>query len=97
MSLQYVTEHLSVEHSSNSPADTVYIVRIDGTRFGPYTTQVESNKALIYEVTLNAGAGDTLERILPDGTAETYLITNTHFQPQMSTVEAHYTVRLRKD
>jgi hypothetical protein len=86
-----------VEHSRNTAADTVYIVRIDGTRFGPYSTEVEPNKALIYEVTLNAGAGDTLERIRADGSVETYLITNTHFQPQMSAVEAHYTVRLRKD
>lgn len=93
-----------MEQSRNSAEDTVYIVRIDGTRFGPYKTQlephktlVESHNALIYEVTLNAGAGDTLERICADGSVETYLITNTHFQPQMSTVEAHYTVRLRKD
>lgn len=86
-----------MEHSSNTATDTVYIVRIDGTRFGPYSTQVEPNKALIYEVTLNAGAGDTLERVSADGSVETYLITNTHFQPQMSTVEAHYTVRLRRD
>lgn len=93
-----------MEHSRNTAADTVYIVRIDGTRFGPYSpefepcsTEVEPNKALIYEVTLNAGAGDTLERIRADGSVETYLITNTHFQPQMASVEAHYTVRLRKD
>lgn len=88
-----------MEQSRNSAEDTVYIVRIDGTRFGPYKTQVEPepHKALIYEVTLNAGAGDTLERVCADGSVETYLITNTHFQPQMSTVEAHYTVRLRKD
>ena len=86
-----------MEHSRNTAADTVYIVRIDGTRFGPYSTEVEPSKALIYEVTLNAGAGDTLERIRADGSVETYLITNTHFQPQMACVEAHYTVRLRKD
>lgn len=78
-------------------ADQVYIIRIDGTRFGPFQTQVEPNKALIYEVTLNAGAGDKLERHAADGSVELYSITNTHFQPQMSNVQAHYTVRLRKD
>lgn len=93
-----------MEHSRNTAADTVYIVRIDGTRFGPYSPkfepgspEAEPNKALIYEVTLNAGAGDTLQRTHADGRVEEYLITNTYFQPQMSSVEAHYVVRLRKD
>ena len=77
--------------------DTVFIVRIDGTRFGPFLTRLEPNKALIYEVTLNAGAGDRLEHHLEGGRVDIYSITNTHFQPKMTAVEAHYTVRLRKD
>lgn len=85
-----------MEHSLSQPLDTVYIVRIDGTRFGPFATQLEPNKALIWEVTLNAGAGDVLEHHTGPGQVEVYTITNTHFQPRMEGVEAHYTVRLRK-
>ncbi|MFF7707793.1 hypothetical protein [Pseudomonas sp. NPDC007930] len=85
-----------MEQSLSQPLDTVYIVRIDGTRFGPFETQLEPNKALIWEVTLNAGAGDTLEHHKGAGVVDLYAITNTHFQPQMSGVQAHYTVRLRK-
>lgn len=81
----------------SQPMETVYIQRIDGTRFGPFETTVEANKALIWEVTLNAGAGDTLEHHRADGTVASYLITNTHFQPQMAGIEAHYTIRLRHD
>ncbi len=81
----------------NPGADKVYIIRIDGTRLGPFQTRVEPNKALIYEVTLNAGAGDTLEHHRDDGQVDSYLITNTHFQPEMTTVAAHYTVRWRQE
>ncbi|WP_263264295.1 hypothetical protein [Pseudomonas sp. RIT-PI-S] len=86
-----------MEQPLNSPLDIVYILRIDGTRFGPFETRLEPNKALIWEVTLNAGAGDTLEHHRPDGEVVSYVITNTHFQPQMAGIEAHYTVRLRYD
>lgn len=88
---------LAVTNTLNPGADTVYIIRIDGTRLGPFQTQVEPNKALIYEVTLNAGAGDTLEHHREGGAVDKYLITNTHFQPQMTTVAAHYTVRWRQE
>lgn len=85
-----------MEHSPAEPLDTVYIVRIDGTRFGPFETRLEPNKALIWEVTLNAGAGDTLEHHRADGQVTRHWITNTHFQPKMNGIEAHYTVRLRQ-
>lgn len=84
-----------MEHSPVEPLDTVYIVRIDGTRFGPFRTRLLPNKALIWEVTLNAGAGDILEHHR-DGQVIRHAITNTHFQPKMSGIEAHYTVRLRQ-
>ncbi|MDE1169230.1 MAG: hypothetical protein PW845_28585 [Pseudomonas sp.] len=87
-------------NASTLGPDKVYIVRIDNARFGPYQTTLqvsdEQIKALIFEVTLNAGAGDMLEHHLEDGQIESYKITNTHFQPQMSEVAAHYTVRMRK-
>lgn len=83
-------------NASNPGTDTVYIIRIDGARFGPFQTHIEANKALIYEVTLNAGAGDQLEHHLSDGRVQVYSITNTHFQPQMSAVSAHYTLRLKQ-
>lgn len=81
--------------TSTQGADQVYIIRIDGTRFGPFRTTLEPNKALIYEITLNAGAGDQLELHPADGQVETHIISNTHFQPEMSCVPAHYTVRWR--
>lgn len=80
----------------NPGTDTVYIIRIDGTRLGPFQTTFDETKVLIHEITLNAGAGDTLERHIPGG-VESYLIFNTHFQPAMKDVVAHYTVRLRKE
>jgi hypothetical protein len=94
---QSLLEYLHVEQSLSQSPDTVYILRIDGTRFGPFETRLEPNKALIWETTLNAGAGDTLEHHLPDGEVLSYVITNTHFQPQMAGIEAHYTVRIRYD
>ena len=81
----------------NSQTDTVYIVRIDGTRLGPFQTQFDPIKVLIHEVTLNAGGGDTLELQLPGQAPQQFLITTTHFQPQMSGVQAHYTIRLRRE
>lgn len=86
-----------MQQPPTSLPDTVYILRIDGTRFGPYQTRLEPSKALIWEVTLNAGAGDTLEHHKGAGEVTRYLITNTHFQPQMQGIEAHYTIRLRVD
>lgn len=86
-----------MEQPLSTPLDKVYILRIDGTRFGPYDTRLEQGKALIWEVTLNAGAGDTLEYHPANGPMASYLITNTYFQPQMKGIEAHYTVRLRTE
>lgn len=86
-----------MEQSLSQPLDTVYILRIDGTRFGPFETRLEPHKVLIWEETLNAGAGDTLEHHQPDGEVASYLISNTHFQPKMKGIEAHYTVRLRPE
>lgn len=81
--------------TSTQGTEQVYIIRIDGTRFGPFSSVVEPNKALIYEVTLNAGAGDQIELHDASGQVQTHVITNTHFQPQMSAVPAHYTLRWR--
>lgn len=81
--------------TSTQGTEQVYIIRIDGTRFGPFSSAVEPNKALIYEVTLNAGAGDQIELHDASGQVQTHVITNTHFQPQMSAVPAHYTLRWR--
>jgi hypothetical protein len=86
-----------VTNTLNPGTETVYITRIDGTRLGPFKTHFDPVKVLIHEITLNAGAGDTLEREVPGQPAELYRITNTHFQPQMHSVAAHYTVRLRKE
>lgn len=86
-----------MEQSLNQLPDTVYILRIDGTRFGPFATELESHKALIWEETLNAGAGDTLEHHRLGGDVVSYVITNTHFQPRMVGIKAHYTIRLRPD
>jgi len=88
-------EFFAVTTTFTQGADQVYITRIDGTRFGPFPTTAEPNKVLIYEVTLNAGAGDHLELRLADGSVHTHVISNTHFQPQMSDVPAHYTLRWR--
>ena len=85
----------AVTSTSTQGAQQVYIVRIDGTRFGPFESSVEPNKALIYEVTLNAGAGDRIELHDAAGDMQTHVISNTHFQPHMSDVPAHYTVRWR--
>ncbi|MBF7141425.1 MULTISPECIES: hypothetical protein [Pseudomonas] len=86
-----------MEQPLSTPLDKVYILRIDGARFGPYHTRLEQGKALIWEVTLNAGAGDTLEHHPVNGPVASYPITNTHFQPRMKGIEAHYTVRLRTE
>ncbi|WP_040260857.1 hypothetical protein [Pseudomonas massiliensis] len=86
-----------MEQSLNLPLETVYIQRIDGTRLGPFEARLEPSKALIWEVTLNAGAGDTLEHHRPGGGVVRHLLTNTHFQPRMTGVEAHYTLRWRSE
>jgi hypothetical protein len=46
-------------------------------------------------VTLNAGKGDRIELHDASGEVQTHVITNTHFQPQMSDIAAHYTLRWR--
>jgi hypothetical protein len=85
----------AVTSTSTQGTEQVYIIRIDGTRFGPFSSIVDSNKALIYEVTLNAGKGDRIELHDASGEVQTHVITNTHFQPQMSDIAAHYTLRWR--
>ena len=86
-----------MEEPLNPPLETVYIQSIDGTRLGPFDAWLEPSKALIWEVTLNAGAGDTLEHRRADGSIVRYVLTNTHFQPKMIGVEAHYTLRWRSE
>jgi len=80
--------------------DTVYIEDNAGTRSAPYKTAIGSKNGLsatIFEATLDIEEGWKLIRPLPSGKEDTFTILEANYSPGLSSIPAHWTLKLRKD
>ena len=54
--------------------DTVFIVKSDGRRLGPYQAAVSSDSIAIMEKAIDVDEGDHVARPIPSGKEEIYLV-----------------------
>ncbi|KAA9153129.1 hypothetical protein F3K36_32280 [Delftia sp. BR1] len=77
--------------------DEVFIIKEDASRLGPYKATVTANVVVIATANLDVTEGDYVARQLPNGKEEMYLITSADFHRQISSLPAHYQLKVRKN
>ncbi|HWN09785.1 MAG TPA: hypothetical protein VNO50_11045 [Pyrinomonadaceae bacterium] len=82
---------------SSVAKDVVALVKQDGTRTENVKAVVQSTEITIYDSSLNVEEGDRIERRLPSGRLESYLVLDTGFNPGHSPVPAFYQMKVRKE
>lgn len=76
--------------------DTVFIVKSDGRRLGPYKSAVSSKAITVMEPSLDIDDGDHLARRLPNGKEEAYLVLSADYSPGLHSIPASYTMQVQR-
>lgn len=77
--------------------DTIYILKSDGEKYGPFKGTVTPNQIFPSKVNIIIEAGDRIIRPLSNGGEETYTVINPVFYEDFADIEAHYQLDVRKD
>jgi hypothetical protein len=77
--------------------DRVNLVRADGSRVETIPAVVTSKSIVIDDGKLVVNEGDRIERPLPNGVVESYLVLDTGYQNAFHGIPAHYQLRVRKE
>jgi len=89
---------VNLKNVLNSVAnDIVALVKQDGTRTENVKAVVQSTDITIFDTSLNVEEGDRIERRLPSGRVESYLVLDTGFSPGHSPAPAFYQMKVRKE
>jgi hypothetical protein len=75
----------------------VTLVKKDGSRIEGLTAVVQPHEITVYDNSLNVEEGDKIERRLPTGRVETYVILDTGYNPGVGPVSGFYQMRVRKE
>lgn len=81
---------------SKTANDTVTLVKQAGARTEGVRAVVESDQITTYDTSLDVEEGDKIERLLPTGRAESYLVLDTGYQPGYGPVPPFYQMKVRK-
>ncbi len=76
--------------------DSVYVVKNDGRRLGPYQSAVSSNSITIMEDEIDVDEGDHVARLIPSGKEEIYLVLSADFSHGLRSIPPSYTLKVRK-
>ena len=77
--------------------DQVSLVKRDGRQHEPVPAWIGPESILIDDVILPIEEGDFLERLLPSGLKERFLVTDRGYFSPLETIPAHYQVRVQKE
>ncbi len=80
----------------NPLKDTVFVVKADGQRLGPFKAAVSSNSIKIMEKLIDVDEGDHVARIIPSGKEEHYLILSADYSHGLHPIPPSYTLKVRK-
>ncbi|EKT4554046.1 hypothetical protein JGK41_000784 [Pseudomonas putida] len=75
--------------------DSVWLVKTDGRRLGPYNTRIGKTVS-IFEPDLDVDEGDHLERRLPNGKVEIHHIVECDYSRGLPGIGPHWSLTLRK-
>lgn len=76
--------------------DTVFIVKPDGSKIGPYQSAVTPDSITIMERAIDVDEGDHVIRPIPSGKEEVYLVLSADYHPGLGSIPPSYTLRVRK-
>ena len=76
--------------------DTVFIVKRDGRKLGPYKSAVSSDSITIMEKSIDVDEGDHVSRPIPNGKEELYLILSADYSQGLRSIPPSYTLKVRK-
>ena len=76
--------------------DSVYIIKPDGRRLGPYQSAVSSDSVTILENAIDVDEGDHVARLIPSGKEEIYLVLSADFSHGLRSIPSSYILKVRK-
>jgi hypothetical protein len=76
--------------------DSVFIVKPDGRRLGPYQAAVLPDSILITEEAVDVDERDYVVRSIPSGKEELYLVLSANYNQGLCSAPPHYTLKVCK-
>jgi|APLak6261659701_1056019.scaffolds.fasta_scaffold28832_2 hypothetical protein len=76
--------------------DTVFLVKPDGKRLGPYKTAMMGDACAIDDKTLDININDVIVRPLPNGKEELYTVTRADFREDFGPILGGFDITLMK-
>ncbi len=76
--------------------DTVFIVKSNGHRLGPFKAAVSADSITIMEKAIDVDEGDHVAREIPSGKEEIYLILSADYSHGLRSIPPSYTLKVRK-
>lgn len=77
--------------------DTIFIVKNDGARSGPYKSALSPDICTIFDKTLDVDHGDRVARPLPNGKEEHYTVLRADFREDFHGIPGGYDLKLRRE
>lgn len=81
---------------SHFQTEKVKIIKADFSVIEGVEALVESEKIFVDDATINIEEGDIIERVLPSGAKEQYLVTNRGFHKGAQGIPDHYQITVEK-
>lgn len=81
----------------NRMTDDVFFENEKGERSKAYKTKFASETLTIYDEKLVVKDGDIAIQLLPNGTEERFIVTDTKFSSGLKSIPAHYTISIIKE
>lgn len=76
--------------------DTVFIIKPDGHRLGPFQSAVTPDSIVIMEKSIDVDEGDHVARPIPSGKEESYLVLSADYSQGLRSIPPSYTLKVRK-
>jgi hypothetical protein len=77
--------------------DRVALVKKNGVRTENIKASVQRGHIRTFDTTIDVEDGDYIERIIPNGRVERYLILDTGYNPSLKEIPASYNMKVKKD
>lgn len=77
--------------------DKVAFVKKDGSRKENVAASVQSGQVITFDMSIDIEDGDVIERVLPNGRLERYVIVDTGYQPGLHSIPASYQIKVSKE
>lgn len=82
---------------SDMAKDKIFIVKVNGTRLGPYYGALSLDSCTIFNKMLDIEHGDTIARPLPNGKEEHYTVLRADFREDFHGIPGGYDLTLQKE